>query len=219
MSVRRSSISDALDVLRLVEEYYDGVSVMARDSRETLMAYLTNADCGVWLAYCDATPVGCILYHPIPDMERTGEVKRLYGDSLHTECLERREQLRHLMSTTRRPARRLRRPDRPCVRCRVSRFSGASPVTSTAGASTPDRPRANRGPLMVVVAKPRISDFEWFSTDSRGPVDRFAGRLPKLVARRRSPRHWATSRPGCAGIAARVPRFTSLIKLRERVGF
>ena len=122
MSVRRSSISDALDVLRLVEEYYDGVSVMARDSRETLMAYLTNADCGVWLAYCDATPVGCILYHPLPDMERTGEVKRLYGDSLHTECLERREQLRHLMSTTRRPARRLRRPDRPCVRCRVSRL-------------------------------------------------------------------------------------------------
>ena len=42
------------------------------------MDYLTNPDCGVWLAHLSVTAVGCILYHPLPDLGCAGEVKRLY---------------------------------------------------------------------------------------------------------------------------------------------
>ena len=77
-SVRRASIADASDAFRLVEEYYDAVSVVVRDSRTKLMGYLTNAESGVWLAYCGATAVGCVLYHPLPERDVAGEVKRLY---------------------------------------------------------------------------------------------------------------------------------------------
>jgi GNAT superfamily N-acetyltransferase len=76
--VRQASVSDASDVFRLVEEYYDAVSVVARDSREVLVNYLVRTDCGVWLAYAEADAVGCILYHPFPELGRAGEVKRLY---------------------------------------------------------------------------------------------------------------------------------------------
>jgi hypothetical protein len=56
--VRQASVSDASDVFSLVEEYYDAVSVVARDSREVLVNYLVRTDCGVWLAYAEADAVG-----------------------------------------------------------------------------------------------------------------------------------------------------------------
>jgi hypothetical protein len=51
-----------------VKEYYDAVSVVARDDRAKLLDYLADSECGVWLAYCGAGAVGCILYHPLPAM-------------------------------------------------------------------------------------------------------------------------------------------------------
>jgi len=78
IAVRRASIPDASDVFRLVQEYYDAVSVVVRDDRTKLMDYLTSAESGVWLAYCGVTAAGCILYHPLSEMAAAGEVKRLY---------------------------------------------------------------------------------------------------------------------------------------------
>jgi GNAT superfamily N-acetyltransferase len=62
----------------LAEEYCDAASVVMRDDRAKLLDYVTNSESGVWLAYDDATAVGCIVYHPLPDMGSAGEVKRLY---------------------------------------------------------------------------------------------------------------------------------------------
>ncbi len=62
----------------LVEEYYDAVQVVARDDRAKMLDYLADSESGVWLAYCDTSAVGCILYHPLPHMGSVGEVKRLY---------------------------------------------------------------------------------------------------------------------------------------------
>jgi mannose-6-phosphate isomerase-like protein (cupin superfamily)/GNAT superfamily N-acetyltransferase len=77
-TVRRASAMDAGDVFALVEEYYDAASVMTRDDRAKLLKYVTSADCGVWLAYSGTDAVGCVLYHPLPNMDAAGEIKRLY---------------------------------------------------------------------------------------------------------------------------------------------
>jgi GNAT superfamily N-acetyltransferase len=54
------------------------VSVVVRDDRATLLDYLARTDCGIWLAYDDDRAVGCVLYHPLPDLVAAGEIKRLY---------------------------------------------------------------------------------------------------------------------------------------------
>jgi GNAT superfamily N-acetyltransferase len=76
--VRRVSRAEAAEVFSLVEEYYDAVSVIARDDRAKLLHFLADSRSGVWIAYDDANAVGCILYHPLPELGSAGEVKRLY---------------------------------------------------------------------------------------------------------------------------------------------
>ncbi len=76
--VRRATIADADDLFKLVEEYYEVVSVVQRDSRERVTHYLDRDDCGAWLAVDGAAAVGCVLYHPLPSLEAAGEMKRLY---------------------------------------------------------------------------------------------------------------------------------------------
>jgi len=79
VSVRRASEHEAADVFSLVEEYYEAVSVVVRDTRDAIRAtYLNNPGSGVWLAYDGTAAAGCILYHPLPHMGAAGEVKRLY---------------------------------------------------------------------------------------------------------------------------------------------
>jgi GNAT superfamily N-acetyltransferase len=78
-TVQRVSNAEADDVFSLIEEYYDAVQVVHRDDRATMLEYLADSESGVWLAYCDTTPVGCILFHPLPSKGfAVGEVKRLY---------------------------------------------------------------------------------------------------------------------------------------------
>jgi GNAT superfamily N-acetyltransferase len=77
--VRRASVADRADVFRLVEEYYEAVSVVQRDDRERLTQYVADPDCGAWLAFNDVgRAVGCVLYHPLPQLGAAGEMKRLY---------------------------------------------------------------------------------------------------------------------------------------------
>src|ERR1700737_2250638 len=77
-TVKRVSTAEGPDLLSLVEEYYDAVHVVARDDTATILDYVADSESGAWLAYQDTNAVGCILYHPLPDMASIGEVKRLY---------------------------------------------------------------------------------------------------------------------------------------------
>ena len=43
-TVRRASVAESTDVFPLVEEYYDAVSVIARDSRAKLLDYVTSTE-------------------------------------------------------------------------------------------------------------------------------------------------------------------------------
>lgn len=75
--VDESSLDDAISV---IEEYYDSINVVVRDDRETILHYALDTDSsGIWLAYVDNIPVGCVLLRPLPCVSSTSvEVKRLY---------------------------------------------------------------------------------------------------------------------------------------------
>jgi len=54
------------------------VQVIARDDRARIRQYISDPTSCILLAYHNTTPVGCILYRPLPHLGSVGEVKRLY---------------------------------------------------------------------------------------------------------------------------------------------
>ena len=62
----------------IVREYYEAVGVVVRDDRESFGRDYFGRGSGVWLAYEDASVVGCIALRPLPQLERAGEIKRMY---------------------------------------------------------------------------------------------------------------------------------------------
>jgi len=82
LTIRTVTAAEADDAFSLIEEYYDAVNVIARDDRAQILHYICDPQSGIFLAYDETTPVGCILYRPLPQplphMGSAGEVKRLY---------------------------------------------------------------------------------------------------------------------------------------------
>lgn len=76
--IERATAEQPDDALRLIEEYYEAVDVMERDGREALLGYLSDSQCGVWVAYIGSAAAGCILFRPLAPLREAGEVKRLY---------------------------------------------------------------------------------------------------------------------------------------------
>ena len=82
-SIRRATEQDFPAALALVKEYFEAVDVWVRDSESEFRDYLTGDDRGIWLAFTGAESVGCIVLHPLADLPRSGELKRLYVKSMH----------------------------------------------------------------------------------------------------------------------------------------
>jgi ribosomal protein S18 acetylase RimI-like enzyme len=82
LTIRAVTAADAEDACSLIEEYYEAVNVIARDDRAQILHYISDPASCILLAYDAVTPVGCILYRPLPrplpHMGSAGEVKRLY---------------------------------------------------------------------------------------------------------------------------------------------
>jgi GNAT superfamily N-acetyltransferase len=78
ITIRKITAAEAEDACSLIEEYYEAVQVVARDDRATIRHYISDTESCILLAYHETTPVGCILYRPLPHMGSVGEVKRLY---------------------------------------------------------------------------------------------------------------------------------------------
>lgn len=76
--IERARLQHPDHALALIEEYYDAINVVARDDRPSLLRYLSDPRSAVWVAYCGPAPVACILYHPLPEFDSAGEIKRLY---------------------------------------------------------------------------------------------------------------------------------------------
>jgi DNA-binding MarR family transcriptional regulator/GNAT superfamily N-acetyltransferase len=74
--VRVSKCSD--EVLQLLQEYYDAIDVVVRDTAPAIQEIIDEPSSGVWLAYLEDKPVGCVLLRKMPSIPFAGECKRLY---------------------------------------------------------------------------------------------------------------------------------------------
>lgn len=62
----------------IVREYYEAVSVLARDDQESFAREYFGDGSGVWLAYDGGNVVGCIALRPLQQLPESGEIKRMY---------------------------------------------------------------------------------------------------------------------------------------------
>ena len=74
--VRVSKCSD--EVLQLLKEYYDAIDVVVRDTIPAIQKIIDEPSSGVWLAYLEDKPVGCVLLRKMTSIPFAGECKRLY---------------------------------------------------------------------------------------------------------------------------------------------
>ncbi len=66
------------DALRLLQEYYEAVNVVQRDSPESIQRIIDEAPSGMWLAYLKDEAVGCVVLRKLASVPLAGECKRLY---------------------------------------------------------------------------------------------------------------------------------------------
>jgi DNA-binding MarR family transcriptional regulator/GNAT superfamily N-acetyltransferase len=66
------------DAMRLLEEYYEAVSVVRRDTPEAIRKMIDGRGSGVWLAYQSERAVGCVVLRELESIPFAGECKRLY---------------------------------------------------------------------------------------------------------------------------------------------
>ena len=78
MRVLRASLDHLPDAETLLREYYEAVGVVKRDTPEEIQGFLTDAGSGLWIAYEDHVPAGCVVLRPLLSVERAAECKRLY---------------------------------------------------------------------------------------------------------------------------------------------
>jgi GNAT superfamily N-acetyltransferase len=66
------------DALDLLAEYYEAVHVAIRDPPGALETIIQDSASGVWLAFLDHEPVGCVLLRRLSSVPSAAECKRLY---------------------------------------------------------------------------------------------------------------------------------------------
>lgn len=66
------------DAIRLLQEYYEAVRVVQRDTPEAIQKIIDDPGSGVWLAYLKEKAVGCVVLRKLGFVPFAGECKRLY---------------------------------------------------------------------------------------------------------------------------------------------
>ena len=62
----------------MVEEYYEAMNVVARDTREEFARLYFEERAGIWLAWVEERVIGCIALRAMRQFAESSEVKRLY---------------------------------------------------------------------------------------------------------------------------------------------
>ncbi len=78
IQVERVQGSGADVAFGLIEEFYEAIKVVVRDDRAVLQSYVSDPNGGIWVAYCDGHPAGCIALRTQSKEEAAGEVKRMF---------------------------------------------------------------------------------------------------------------------------------------------
>ena len=81
--MERASLERMDEAYAIVREYYEAVGVVVRDDAESFARDYFGDGSGIWIAYEDATIVGCIALRPLPQLDRAGEIKRMYVKPAH----------------------------------------------------------------------------------------------------------------------------------------
>jgi DNA-binding MarR family transcriptional regulator len=66
------------DAIRLLQEYYDAINVVQRDTPATIKKIIEGPCSGMWLGYLGAKAVGCVVLKKLESVPSAGECKRLY---------------------------------------------------------------------------------------------------------------------------------------------
>ena len=78
-AVRIERLAKANDeAIRILEEYYEAVQVVQRDTPGGVEKILKARSSGMWLAYLGDQAVGCVVLRKLASMPRAAECKRLY---------------------------------------------------------------------------------------------------------------------------------------------
>jgi DNA-binding MarR family transcriptional regulator/GNAT superfamily N-acetyltransferase len=64
--------------MQLLQEYYEAVNVVRRDSPSAIRNMIDGPNSGAWLAYLDEKPVGCVVLRQLTSIPFASECKRLY---------------------------------------------------------------------------------------------------------------------------------------------
>lgn len=77
-TVHRASRLETEAAWKIMEEYYQAASVVARDERREFLQLYFKEGAGLWLATVEANVIGCIALRPLAALANSAEVKRLY---------------------------------------------------------------------------------------------------------------------------------------------
>ena len=75
--IERLTAADA-DAFAILEEYYEAVHVVHRDSPASIRAMMNEPGSGMWLAYVENEVQGCVVLRRLAALPRASECKRLY---------------------------------------------------------------------------------------------------------------------------------------------
>ena len=77
-TIVKATTIEAADAKLLLNEYYDAINVVQRDTQKSIQSFLSDPAAGLWIAYVDGTPAGCVVLKPLPNIPSASECKRLY---------------------------------------------------------------------------------------------------------------------------------------------
>ena len=66
------------EAIQLLHEYYEAINVVLRDTPAAIQQIIDDPASGVWLAYLNETPVGCVVLRQLASIPNAAECKRLY---------------------------------------------------------------------------------------------------------------------------------------------
>ena len=84
-TIHRAALDELDAAYRIVLEYYQAASVVARESEENFREYYFGPRNGFWLARRNKEVVGCIGLRELDHPPHSGEIKRMYVRPIHRQ--------------------------------------------------------------------------------------------------------------------------------------